>query len=188
MCDHLNTCAHLKKSLLSELCLPSLSPVVLYTRFRLLIQAPWGQRLFSAMVSPVLSILSGFPVNIYLPPKTYFALVDGQLLGRLRIFVCFPSLWLYLCAWLVSSFSSTQNSRSWGNSSFRLCSACLSDGIFYHPLSPGSLVVPWQSFIALPCFYDCPPLFICCHWVIRASDGEAVCLINVSVNLGLLAS
>lgn len=84
--------------------------------------------------------------NLCCPPTTYFALVDVQPLGRLWIFVCFPFLWLYLCAWLVSSFSSTQNSRSWGNWSFAL-PTCLSDGIFYHPFSPGSLGIPWQSYI-----------------------------------------
>ena len=61
-----------------------------------------------------------------------FALVDDQPLRRLQIFVCFSFLWLYLCAWLVSSFSCTQNSRSWGNWSFSLCSACLS--VWWHLL------------------------------------------------------
>lgn len=166
-------------------CLPFLLPLALYTAlpagctskplevrdlFGTLSPAPW----------PLLDT-QWVPSNLCCPLTTYFALVDVQPLGRLRIFVCFPFLWLYFCAWLVSSFSSTQNSRSWGNWSF--CSAYLS--VWWHLLSPllsrepGDpltvfYIYPFTAFVTLRNFF-----FTIAGWSEQDKERQCVWLMLV---------
>lgn len=117
------------------------------------------------------------PKNTCLPTEC-FPLVDVQPLGRIRVFVCFSFLWLYLDVWLVISFGCTQNSRIWGNWSFSLCSTCLSVwGIFYYPSSPGTVLYSSSLLLWAYATFSSPLL------VIRTSEGETKYLIYVNIIL-----
>lgn len=132
--------------------------------------------------------LGGFPVDICLPPTTYFILVDVQPLGRLRIFVCFPFLYFtYVPGLSVPSALL----RILGVGVIDLfpfaVSVCLMASFIISSLqgiwgSPDSPLYLFSTFVTI-CNFS-----LCRHWVIRASEGEAVCLIDSSINLGLSMS
>lgn len=122
----------------------------------------------------------------YLSTSYYiFILVDVQPLGRLRIFVRFPFLYFtYVPGLSVPSALL----RILGVGVIDLfpfaVPVCLMASFIISSLqgvwgSPDSPLYLFSTFVTI-CNFS-----LCHHWVIRASEGEAVCLIDSSINLGL---